>query len=123
MDRVKDASERGIKAATVPGVRALLRAHIPKHWCTETVVSLGCGKLTWCAYLNRGAGLSCAIFPILRSGWARCQRRGPIAGSLVKTCCKRSDPTEISPVNVSVDLVPQPFTNSLVAHSDYFDRP
>jgi hypothetical protein len=48
---------------------------------------------------------------------------GPIAGSLVKTCCKRSGPTEISPVNVSVDLVPQPFTNSLVAHSDYFDRP
>ena len=33
----------------------------------------------------------------------------PIAGSLVKTCCKRSDPTEVSPVNVSVDLVPQPF--------------
>ena len=47
----------------------------------------------------------------------------PIAGSQVKTCCKRSSPPEISPVNVSVDLVPQPFTSSLVPISDYFDRP
>src|SRR5262245_44921942 len=31
MDRVTDASEGGIDAATVPGVGALLRAHIPKH--------------------------------------------------------------------------------------------
>jgi hypothetical protein len=31
MDRVKDAPEGGIDAATVPGVGALLRAHIPKH--------------------------------------------------------------------------------------------
>jgi hypothetical protein len=31
---------------------------------------------------------------------------GPIAGSLVMTYCKRSDPTGISPVNVSVDPGP-----------------
>ena len=112
MNRVKDASEGGIEAATVPGVGALLRAHIPKHdalkqQCLWAAESLGC------ASLNREAGLSCcAIFPILLLGSVRCQR--PARGLV---------PTEISPVNVSVDLVPQPFTNSLVAHSDYFDRP
>jgi len=103
MDRVKDASEGGIKAATVPGVRALLRAHIPKH----SAETLG----------------EAAISPDSTLGIGAVPALGPIAGSLVKTCCKRSGPTEISPVNVSVDLVPQPFTNSLVAHSDYFDRP
>jgi hypothetical protein len=28
---MKDTSESGIEAAAVPGVGALLRAHIPKH--------------------------------------------------------------------------------------------
>ena len=37
MDRVKDASEGGIEAATVPGVGALLRAHIPKHGARRSV--------------------------------------------------------------------------------------
>jgi hypothetical protein len=31
MDRMKDASEGGIEAATVPGVDALIRVHVPKH--------------------------------------------------------------------------------------------
>ena len=73
--------------------------------------------------LEQGCWAKLRYLPDSTLGMGTVPALGPIAGSLVKTCCKRSGPTEISPVNVSVDLVPQPFTNSLVAHSDYFDRP
>ena len=48
---------------------------------------------------------------------------GPIAGSLVKTCCKRSGPPEISPCQCFRRPGPSALHKFASAHSDYFERP
>ena len=67
MDRMKDASEGGIEAATVPGVDALIGVHVPKHGA-ET---LG----------------EAAISPDSNLGIGAVPRVGPIAGLPVMTYC------------------------------------
>src|SRR5262245_7292555 len=56
MDRVTDASEGGIDAATVPGVGALLRAHIPKHGALKQKCLWAAESLDGVPPLNRSAG-------------------------------------------------------------------
>ena len=67
MDRMKDTSEGGIEAATVPGVDALIGVHVPKHGA-ET---LG----------------EAAISPDSTLGIGAVPRVGPIAGLPVMTYC------------------------------------
>jgi hypothetical protein len=96
MDRMKDASEGGIEAATVPGVDALIRVHVPKHGA-ETL-----GE----AAISPDSTLGIAVPTV-----------GPIAGLPVMTYCGGFN--WILPVNDEVMSVPapRPFRCQLAAHS------
>jgi hypothetical protein len=61
MDRMKDASEGGVEAATVPGVDALIGVHVPKHGA-ETL------------------GEAANNHPLSTLGIRRAKRWAPIAG-------------------------------------------
>jgi hypothetical protein len=103
MDRVKDASEGGIEAATVPSVGALLRAHIPKHDALKQ-------KCLWAA--------ESLVVCLLEQGcWAKLLRYLPDSTLGVGTvpAARGLGPTEISPVNVSVNLGPSTLHSPLVA--------